>query len=404
MTTQEKLIKARTLLIMDQTFFGCLAMRLDMVEDSSFETAATDGEKLYYNPQYIDGLSLKQTIGLLAHGVMHCALGHIWRMDSRDGDTWNRACDYTINENLIRAGFTLPDGILNDPQYKDKAAEEIYTILNMKPKAPQNQNGSGQGQGQGQKQSKDGQGQPQDGKGKQQGQGQPQPGKTDPGKCGSIIPAKSKDEAKKTENKWKAAVSQAKTIARGSMPAEFARQIEKVLYPPMPWHTLLRDFIEHSTKNDYSWSRPNARYFSTGLCLPSLISDELPEIGIVIDTSGSIDEAALNRFAQECSNIFEAYDTTIRVLYCDTKVHKEETFTKADLPMSMKPVGGGGTDFRPAFEYFTQKGYAPKCVIYFTDLYGTFPNIEPEFPVMWVTKTKDKEVPFGQVALFEDGE
>jgi predicted metal-dependent peptidase len=122
---------------------------------------------------------------------------------------------------------------------------------------------------------------------------------------------------------------------------------------------------------------------------------------IAVDTSGSIDRKALNHFAAEASGVLGAYDTTVRVIYCDTKVQKEEVFTKADLPMKMKPVGGGGTDFRPAFKYVDKKGYTPACLIYFTDMYGDFPRQEPDYPVMWLTATERKTAPFGQTVLFK---
>ncbi len=36
------------------------------------------------------------------------------------------------------------------------------------------------------------------------------------------------------------------------------RILEEILDPPLPWHVLLRDFVEHSAYNDYDWTIPNA--------------------------------------------------------------------------------------------------------------------------------------------------
>ncbi|GAG04594.1 unnamed protein product, partial [marine sediment metagenome] len=104
MTSLGKLLKARTDLILYHPFFGSLALRLLLVKDNSFETAAVDGVSMFYNSEFIDSLSFRETVGLVAHEVMHMALGHIWRMGKRDGDRWNIAADYTINENLIASG------------------------------------------------------------------------------------------------------------------------------------------------------------------------------------------------------------------------------------------------------------------------------------------------------------
>lgn len=386
MTSLDKILKARTDLILYQPFFGSLALRLSLVEDNSFETAGVDGTSMFYNSEFIQSLSFRETVGLVAHEVMHVALGHIWRIDKRDCKRWNIATDYTINENLKASGFTLPEGALIDSQYNDLAAEEIYSRL---PK------GGGK--------SKPGKGKSgSSGKLGQAGQStQSDAGKSDPGKCGSCIPAKDKATAKEMKATWTAAISQAVILSKGNLPSSMKKQLDELLNPSVPWHVLLRDFVEKTARNDYDWTRPSRRYIHRGFMLPSLVSEELPEIVIAVDTSGSIDRKALNHFASEASNVLGVYDTTIRVIYCDTKVHKEEVFTKADLPMKMKPVGGGGTEFKPVFDYVNKKGYTPACLIYFTDMYGDFPKQEPDYPVMWLTATENKTAPFGHTVIFK---
>lgn len=376
MNILERILKARANLILDHAFFGVLALRLKLVEDESFPTAAVDGEHLFYNPKFIDKLSNQELIGLMAHEVMHIALGHIWRAEHRESKRWNVAGDYAINENLVAAGFTLPAGGLIDPQYNERATEEIYNML---PEMP-NSDGNGDGNG--------------DGDGKSEND------KQDPGGCGGVIPTKDKAKAKELKATWKAAVAQAVTMDKGELPANMKRQINDMLNPAVPWYVLLRDFVEKTARNDYDWTRPNKHYLSRGFILPSLVSEELPEIVIAVDTSGSIDEEALNHFATEASSVLSAYDTTIRVIYCDTEVTGEQTFSRADLPMEMKPVGGGGTMFEPVFDHVHERGYTPACLIYFTDMYGSFPDKEPDYPVMWLTMTKDVQAPWGQTVFF----
>jgi predicted metal-dependent peptidase len=61
-----------------------------------------------------------------------------------------------------------------------------------------------------------------------------------------------------------------------------------------------------------------------------------------------------------------------------------------------KPKGGGGTSFIPPFEYLEKNGIDPKCVIYLTDGYGTFPSeSDVKVPTMWLMTT-DVEPPFGE--------
>ena len=358
---EKKLIKARTLLVLDQPFFGTLALRLKIEPTTQVPTAATDGKSMFYNPEFIDGLSTAQTVGLMAHEVMHVALGHHWRMGKREPQRWNKAADYTINEQLVKAGMSLPtEGALLNSAYNDMSVEKIYSTL---PETMDNEEGGGG--------------------------------------WGEVLPCKDKAEAKQQKEEWKAAVSQAVQVSKGNIPGDIKRMVtEEVLDPAVPWFILLRDFVEKSAKNDYDWTRPNRRHLQRGFCLPSLISEELPEVIVAIDTSGSIDTKALNEFSSEASAVFASYDTTLRVIYCDYAVQGEEVFTKSDLPMTMHPVGGGGTCFAPVFDYINKKGYTPACVIYFTDMFGSFDFDGPEFPVMWLTKSKNKKAPFGQTVQF----
>jgi len=68
---RRQLVKARSGLVLDHVFFGSLALRLRLVEDPKCKTAWTDGVHLGYNPEFIGGLTLDETKGLLAHEVMH---------------------------------------------------------------------------------------------------------------------------------------------------------------------------------------------------------------------------------------------------------------------------------------------------------------------------------------------
>jgi predicted metal-dependent peptidase len=92
--------------------------------------------------------------------------------------------------------------------------------------------------------------------------------------------------------------------------------------------------------------------------------------------------------------IREVKPESTHVVYCDAEVSKVETFDRDEL-IEFKPEGGGGTDFRPVFDWVEKEGIEPACLIYFTDLDGTFPDKEPEYPVLWVSVGR-AEAPFGE--------
>jgi len=390
MNALDEITKARSLLVLDHCFWGMLAMRLKMVESPECETAATDGEVMLFNPEYVATLSTQQLIGLEAHEVMHCAMGDIWRLDERDHLIWNMACDYVNNGLLLESKFTLPDGALVNSAYNNMAKEEVYNIL-YKMKGKGGKQGGQQG---GQPGGKGKQGQ---GKGKPQ-QGQGQGGKhPDPGKCGTMFKPADSTKAKEAEVEWKTATAQAANVSQGTIPANLRRRItDEVLDPPLPWHVLLRDFVQRTARNDFNWSRPNRRYLSQGIILPGLLSDELPAVAVVVDTSGSIDSKTLDKFSAEASAVLGSFKTHIHVIYCDARIQGHEEYDTEDLPIQLEAKGGGGTDFRPVFAYIDEKGIEVACLIYLTDLYGTFPKNEPTYPVMWVSITKDKKAPWGE--------
>jgi predicted metal-dependent peptidase len=57
--------------------------------------------------------------------------------------------------------------------------------------------------------------------------------------------------------------------------------------------------------------------------------------------------------------------------------------------------GGGGTDFRPVFDRIAEEPEPPNALVYLTDLYGSFPDQAPAYPVIWAANN-DQTGPFGE--------
>jgi predicted metal-dependent peptidase len=219
----------------------------------------------------------------------------------------------------------------------------------------------------------------------------------DPGRCGQVIdPA----GARQVEADWQVAVGQAQAAAagRGALPAGLGRSVDQVLHPPADWRAVLHEFVASNARNDYSWARPSRRFLAQGLYLPGLHSEELGEVVLAVDTSGSIDERVLGRFAAEANAVLSAYDCTVTVLYHDTEVEKVQTWCSADGPLVLEPVGGGGTSHACVFDWLIQTGTSPACVICLTDLETEFPPAAPAVPVLWaVPGHAPGDPPFGRV-------
>lgn len=370
MTAHQKIIKARAGMVLDQPFFASLALRLRLAEDSTCETLWTDGHTLGFNPKFVEKLPLDQVKGVIAHEVMHLACVHHTRQGNREHRKWNRAGDYAINQILVDSNIALPDGLLLDPAFVGMSADEIYGRIPDPP--PDDPAGSC----------------------------------NDPGGCGEVREAKgpggaslSESEKAQEEQNWKIAMTQAKTQAEamGDLPGGLARFVEEILEPRVNWKEVLRRFVDQAARNDYTWTRPNRRYLHHGLYLPALYSEELPPIVIAVDTSGSVDDEMISQFASEMTDMLREYKTSCNVLYCDTRIAGVESFTSDDLPLKLDPRGGGGTDFRPPFEWVKEKGMTPACLIYLTDMCcRRFPD-PPGYPVLWAkTGEWGSQAPFGE--------
>ena len=396
-----RIIAARAALVLDQPFFGVLALQLQLLIDNTCSTAWTNGRQMGFNPAFVQTLNSEQLKALVAHEVFHCAMGHPWRRDGRDAKQWNVACDYAINHVIVEAGFTLPDGALLDAQYSGHHAEWIYDRLPVPPQ-PDDQSADQQDQP-GDAQPGDGDAQPdaddpQDGDADgAAGDGDAQDGDGDPqGELRDAPADDAGDDDAMTQEKWKETTRQAKSLSRGSLGAGVARSIDTLLKPEMDWQSPLRRFMQSLTSADYTWTRPNSRYIARGLYLPSLQSKCMGTMVIGVDTSGSIDEVLLAQFGAHLQSIAEELQPErIVVVYCDYDVCGTDEYAPGD-PIVLTPHGGGGTRFSPVFDYVEAQDIQPAVLVYFTDLEGDHNFAAPDYPVLWACTTGDQPVTFGE--------
>lgn len=125
----DQLVRARCALILNQPFFGTLALRLQLKEDNSIPTLAVDGRTMFYNAQFVKSLNANLTKAAVAHEVGHCIFNHIGRRAGRDPRLWNCAGDFVINDMLKQSGFSLGEGWLHNPAYSGMTADHIYDLL-----------------------------------------------------------------------------------------------------------------------------------------------------------------------------------------------------------------------------------------------------------------------------------
>jgi predicted metal-dependent peptidase len=381
--------KARAALLVGAPFWGVLSLRLAPIEDSSVRTMQTDGVSIRFNPDFVAGLSRSLLRTTIAHETMHCAARHHTRRGGRTLRRWNIACDYAINPLLVEAGFELPDGILLDPAYAGLSAEDIYARLPPDEGEDDDDQDSEDPGGMGGVTDP-----PPDGAGSGDGGASAQPNQ--PGQSGTRLPSAA--ELARQEENWAIATAQAEATARamGIGAGDAARAIRELVAPKVDWRDVLRRYLSAAAKSDYTWTPPNRRHIARGLYLPSLRSETLGPVVVAVDTSGSIDDATLAAFSAEVTAIMdEAAPEAIHVVYCDDAIAGTETYQGGDV-IALTPRGGGGTAFRPVFDWIARSDIQPVCAIYLTDLDGDDFGPAPDYPVLWVSTGKTG-APFGEV-------
>lgn len=367
----KRISKAKTALILEHPFIGSVALNMPMSIDNSVPTAATNGKRVLFNEEFCNGLSDEELKFLVAHECMHPMLEHNFRRGERDTYKWNQAADYVINKLLTDEGIgKMPaQGLLDDNIYKQGGGTSDG-IFNLLPDTPED----GQGNG--------GQGQPLDSC--EDGQGSPA-------------------EVSQQQAEWKVKVAQAAQSAKmmGKMSAGLERLVDEILKPKVDWRDVLQRFVVKCRSDQRSWARPNRRFLSQGLYLPSVSGESLGEIAFAVDCSGSIGQDEINQFASEITTVWQDQKPTkVHVIYFDSEVSHYDEFGQDDEPI-VKPHGGGGTAFSPVFKYMTEHGIEPVACIFLTDLCCDDFGDAPDYPVLWVS-THDDKAPFGEVVMMED--
>lgn len=439
---ETKLTAARTRLILDKPFLGALVLRLPMVAANPAwcPTTATDARKFYYNPEFIDSLSMGQAQFMLAHEALHCALSHFARRQHRIKHRWDLACDFAINPLLMEDGLSAPPNMHFMPQYLGMTAEEIYPLIDENDDSEtldqhlydqDNQSGGGQ-QGQPPRNERDAEQQqghrPDNGHGdrdqnenhgekpldeqsnEQQGKGaqplQNEPGSSDSENStpetqqseGATAPDPlTPDERDTLEVQWQQRLAGAaqQAMQAGKLGGSMARLIDHLLQPQLPWRMLLARYMTAMARDDFSYMRPSRR--EGDAILPSLKSSQI-DIAVAVDTSGSIKATEIEEFLSEIAALKGQARARVTVLPCDSQLAPGapwviEPWEDFDTPGQLS--GGGGTDFRPVFEWIGNNGLRPELLVYFTDAEGQFPEQEPNYPVIWLVKGKEKP-PWGQ--------
>jgi len=390
----DKIITARIALLLRHPFFGNMSTRLKIQEGGAFcNTAATDGKNLYYNVEFFNQLSIKQTEFVIAHEIYHCMFEHGLRKEDRDHRIFNIASDYVINGLLVRdriGDMVDQIQIYIDKKYDNWTSEEVYDdIFNKMDDAELD------ALGQLLDDHLDWEDETGKGGGRIDANGQPRYTREELRRI--------RDEIKKDM------IAAAMGAGAGNTPAGIQRMIRELTEPKINWRELIQQQIKSLRKDDFTFMRPSRKGQQSGAILPGSANQTRIEVAIGIDMSGSIGDKQASDFMSEIKGIVEEFqDYEIDVWCFDTAVYNHDKFNGDDGRDigSYSIKGGGGTDFDANWSFMKNKEIAPKLFIMFTDGYPYNSWGDPEYCdtlfIIHGNSNKSLQAPFGVTAHYEE--
>jgi predicted metal-dependent peptidase len=400
-------------------YFRSVLLGLAPVEVPGLGTiGVTEHGVLLIDWEFIRRVTPEEMAGLLVHEVMHVCLEHCKRSRraARDPALSNKADDLSINPAITDMGLKLPDGPLRGQWPEDYgfkrglSADEYYELLRQQREAKKQaqkkqkqggRNGQGEG-GQGgegepdepnNEEGEDGQGGDDDhdhpgGGGEGDGEASDKP-HAGGGWCGSCanrpMPGEPDEKAKASRPKGEIdrmirqaaeAVREHGAKSRGTVPAFLQRWADDMLAPPeIPWQTELGVITRHACgwrdgAVQHRYDAPSRRQagigFGAGRPVLPRLRMPVPNVTVIIDTSGSMSPRELGEAARETNGILKAVGAEVTICTCDasvTGVTKARTVQEAVARLK----GGGGTDMRPAFTAVMKERPRPDVIICVTD-------------------------------------
>lgn len=333
--------------------------------------------RLYVNPTWLSEADVEAVAPRLVHLVWHLLADHSDRARDLDvshdsAPAWQRAADATVAELLeharIRSGLITPGGYGWD---RGRSAEEYYARASGLPARVL-----------------------------QPDRDAPDPDAVD-ASCGSgcdghargydlppLDELGSVDQHDAEQIRRRVAIEWRQHAGRpGTVPGEWARWVEQILEPKVPWQQVLASAVRRGVAwayghTDFTYSRISRRQSATRSVILPALRRQVPEVAIVLDTSGSMDDGLLAQALAEIDGVLKSQgvaDNRVTTLAVDCAVHDVRRVTRAsDVPMS----GGGGTDMGVGIDAALALRPRPQLIIVLTDGETPWPSTPGAGPVI----------------------
>ncbi len=417
----KRLLLSRMRILYNHGFYGLLLMHMIYAVSEEIETACTDGVRITFGIDFLDSLSDSELDFVMMHEILHVVLQHCFRGDVEDHEAYNIAADIVVNSNIMlengmkASSITLskygiamhvaPDG----KEGHEYTAEQVYAML------PKNLNKKGNNKSHGSA----------DGRAKKGNNKSP----------GSAVGRAKKEISKEQhqpvrvwdDHSWWGKYEEDDTLrdvwvkrfedaaeaikirdpsnARGLLPAFAERILKELKKTQTDWRTILNDFIQEEVV-DYSFTPPDRRFDDSPFFLPDFNGkeDRVEDILFMIDTSGSMSDDMIAAAYSEVKGAIDQFNGKLKgwLGFFDAAIIKPQPFSDENEFKTIKPAGGGGTDFQIIFEYVFHhmSDKLPASIIILSDGDAPFPleKLAGGIPVLWLLNNEEVNPPWGKVA------
>ena len=410
--------KARARLLVRAPFIGSIALGLAWVNAPDIGTMATDGRSVWFNPDWCERHGVEKTMGVIAHEVLHVVNRHHLRRGERDAELWNVAADLLINRLLEDDKYVLPqDGLFDrDRRYAGLPTETIYARLLEQQQQQAEQPKDRQLIEPGERRRSERLGQwPRSDHVRSDQAATSSRIRERPIRGNGAFPARhwgevrdltkpngqrlSPTERLQAEHDLDVRIRQAAAAAkRVGKFGTALREMVEIATDRVDWRDKFRMAFDGVLRGEVSWARPNRRFIQHGMYLPGWRRTGAGRIGFVLDTSGSISANELSVYTAAVLGILEETGPeVVALIQCDAEVQRIDYIQPGESFDRIEVHGRGGTRFQPAFDWIAESGFGADAIVYATDLHCSDQPQDPGVPVIWLTPTRNRTMPFGEI-------
>jgi predicted metal-dependent peptidase len=338
-------------------------------------TACAGHGFIFFNPTFYDSIPEQSRITVCVHEIWHLILKHLERSKGFDPYIYNQAADHVINNALEEDGFTF-EGTepCKDPQYKHQSSEQIYNTIYEEQKK----------------------------------NNKPAPGSMD----GHIPAEKIEDLIEEIVNGEGQTLDDQKKKAEADVD-KFGKQAgsdtssngirldltnKKVMIIGATYQDIFKSYLtDPLSGGKRTFMRPNRRQHgkTSKLVLPGRsqkkgAKNRLTHLIYAFDVSGS-----MVQYAQQCHDSIRTLKETLNpekmtILFFDTQIKEEKTFTDKQVYGEIQVYAGGGTNLKGVWKRTAELN--AEALVIFTDLCVTIPP-KPDWDCIWLVPKSNMPVP-----------